>query len=376
MGRSALRAHLQQLDTELAALRGDWQPVGAWRTFVQGGYNRPEYDGYGGGDGHGLSLSLGVTHRLSEAWLAGVSLGLAENSLELGRNDSDYDMRSYLATAFARYEYQRLFADFSLSAGYLDYHDLKRTFALGITERTEKGDTEGTLWGAAVNRLQPDAAGRSPAVRSVHRCQLPESGRRRIQREGARSTTLSYDDQELDSLRLSLGLFGDYALTERTRLFGEVATRWNARMRTAATCACPEQRAGQQFRTARSGADRRPDTFQRWPDAPSDARPGAACQLPLPRKRQPRPRARTVAGLGSVEGDAQRPPPRMRAAAERVNSAPVDLPLQVGDLPLHGVDGASDLGAEGIEFGGIGIVGSAGRFSVRCAAPGCPAPDG
>ena len=118
MGRSALRAHLQQLDTELAALRGDWQPVGAWRTFVQGGYNRPEYDGYGGGDGHGLSLSLGVTHRLSEAWLAGVSLGLAENSLELGRNDSDYDMRSYLATAFARYEYQRLFADFSLSAGY------------------------------------------------------------------------------------------------------------------------------------------------------------------------------------------------------------------------------------------------------------------
>ncbi|MDI9742420.1 autotransporter domain-containing protein, partial [Acinetobacter baumannii] len=72
-----------------------------------------------------LSLSLGVTHRLSEAWLAGVSLGLAENSLGLGRDDSDYDMRSYLATAFARYEYQRLFADFSLSAGYLDYHDLK-----------------------------------------------------------------------------------------------------------------------------------------------------------------------------------------------------------------------------------------------------------
>ena len=63
MGRSALRAHLQQLDTELAALRGDWQPVGAWRTFVQGGYNRPEYDGYGGGDGHGLSLSLGLTRR-------------------------------------------------------------------------------------------------------------------------------------------------------------------------------------------------------------------------------------------------------------------------------------------------------------------------
>ncbi|MCQ4300422.1 autotransporter domain-containing protein [Pseudomonas songnenensis] len=224
MGRSALRAHLQQLDNELSAQRGNWQAVGAWRTFVQGGYNRPEYDGYGGGDGHGLSLSVGVTQRLSEAWLAGVSLGLAENSLELGRNDSDYDMRSYLATAFARYEYQRLFADFSLSAGYLDYHDLKRTFALGITERAEKGDTEGTLWGAAAkagfNLMQPgDQLQFGPFIGASYQ-KVDVDG---YSEKGARSTALSYHDQELKSLRLSLGLFGEYALTDRTRLFGEVA---------------------------------------------------------------------------------------------------------------------------------------------------------
>ncbi|HCH75427.1 MAG TPA: autotransporter domain-containing esterase, partial [Pseudomonas sp.] len=224
MGHSALRAHLQQLDNELSARRGDWQAVGAWRTFVQGGYNRPEYDDYGGGDGSGLSLSLGVTQRLSETWLAGVSLGLAENSLELGRNDSEYDMRSYLATAFARYEHQRLFADFSLSAGYLDYHDLKRTFALGISERTEKGDTEGTLWGAAAkagfNLMQPgDQLQFGPFVGASYQ-KVEVDG---YSEQGERSTALSYDDQELDSLRLSLGLFGDYALSERTRLFGEVA---------------------------------------------------------------------------------------------------------------------------------------------------------
>jgi len=224
MGHSALRAHLQQLDNELSARRGDWQAVGAWRTFVQGGYNRPEYDGYGGGDGSGLSLSLGVTQRLSETWLAGVSLGLAENSLELGRNDSEYGMRSYLATAFARYEHQRLFADFSLSAGYLDYHDLKRTFALGISERTEKGDTEGTLWGAAAkagfNLMQPgDQLQFGPFVGASYQ-KVEVDG---YSEQGERSTALSYDDQELDSLRLSLGLFGDYALSERTRLFGEVA---------------------------------------------------------------------------------------------------------------------------------------------------------
>nr|WP_272890540.1 autotransporter domain-containing protein [Stutzerimonas stutzeri] len=224
MGRSALRAHLQQLDNELSAQRGNWQAVGAWRTFVQGGYNRPEYDGYGGGDGHGLSVSVGVTQRLSDAWLGGVSLGLAENSLELGRNDSDYDMRSYLATAFARYEQQRLFADFSLSVGYLDYHDLKRTFALGITERAEKGDTEGTLWGAAAkagfNLMQPgDQLQFGPFIGASYQ-KIEVDG---YSEKGTRSTALSYHDQELKSLRLSLGLFGDYALTERTRLFGEVA---------------------------------------------------------------------------------------------------------------------------------------------------------
>lgn len=224
MGRSALKAHLQQLDNELAAQRGNWQNIGGWRAFVQGGYQRPEYDGYGGGEGHSPSLSLGLTYRLNQSWLAGVSLGLAENSLELGRADSDYEMRSYLASVFARYEQHRLFADVSLSVGYLDYHDLKRNFALGITERTEKGDTEGLLWGASAkagfNLMQPgDRLQLGPFVGASYQ-KVEVDG---YSEEGARSTALTYHDQELDSLRLSLGLFGDYALSERTRAFGEVA---------------------------------------------------------------------------------------------------------------------------------------------------------
>ena len=224
MGRSALKAHLQQLDNELAAQRGNWQDIGGWQAFVQGGYQRPEYDGYGGGEGHSPSLSLGLTYRFNQSWLAGVSLGLAENSLELGRADSDYEMRSYLASVFARYEQHRLFADVSLSVGYLDYHDLKRNFALGITERTEKGDTEGLLWGASAkagfNLMQPgDRLQFGPFVGASYQ-RVEVDG---YSEEGARSTALTYHDQELDSLRLSLGLFGDYALSERTRVFGEVA---------------------------------------------------------------------------------------------------------------------------------------------------------
>ncbi len=224
MGRSALRNHLQMLDAELTAQRGNWQSVGAWRTFVQGGYNRPEYDGFGGGDGSSPALAIGASNRLSDAWLAGLSLGLAQNSLSLGEADSDYDMRSYLASAFASYQQDRFFADFSISAGYLDYDSLDRRFALGISERTEKGSTEGMLWGASAktgfNLMQMgDPLQFGPFIGASYQ-KVDVDG---YSEKGVSSTALTYEDQELESLRLSAGLFGNYALTERTRLFAEVA---------------------------------------------------------------------------------------------------------------------------------------------------------
>tara|TARA_Y100001949_G_scaffold110323_1_gene93272 strand:- start:5307 stop:7220 length:1914 start_codon:yes stop_codon:yes gene_type:complete len=224
MGRSALRNHLQLLDNELAAQRGNWQSVGGWRTFVQGGYNRPEYDGFGGGDGDSPTLAIGLSNRVSEHWLAGLSLGLAQNSLSLGAGDSDYDMRSYLASTFASYQQDRFFADLNASAGYLDYDSLDRTFSLGVAERSEKGSTEGMVWGVSAktgfNLMQMgDPLEFGPFIGASYQ-KIDVDGYRE---QGASSTALSYEDQELESLRLSVGLFGTYAVSERTRLFGEVA---------------------------------------------------------------------------------------------------------------------------------------------------------
>jgi len=224
MGRSALRNHLQLLGNELAAQHGNWQSVGGWRTFVQGGYNRPEYDGFGGGDGDSPTLAIGMTNRVSEHWLAGLSLGLAQNSLSLGEGDSDFDMRSYLATAFASYQQDRFFADLNASAGYLDYDSLDRNFSLGIAERSEKGSTEGVVWGVSAktgfNLMQmSDPVQFGPFIAASYQ-KIDVDG---YSEQGASSTALIYEDQKLDSLRLSVGMFGNYALTERTRLFGEVA---------------------------------------------------------------------------------------------------------------------------------------------------------
>ncbi|EIK51325.1 esterase EstA [Stutzerimonas stutzeri TS44] len=224
MGQAALRAQLQQLDQELMAQRGRWQPVGEWRIQAGGGYRSPDFDDYGSGDGDSQSLSLNLSHRLSEQWLAGLSLAVGENGINLGAGESDYDMHSYLATAFARYEQDRLFADFTLSGGHLDYHDLQRRFALGSSERVEQGSTDGQLWALGTklgfNLMQAqDAMQFGPFIGASYQ-RVEVDG---YSEHGERSTAMTFADQERDSLRLSLGLFGDLALSERTRLYGEVA---------------------------------------------------------------------------------------------------------------------------------------------------------
>jgi outer membrane lipase/esterase len=71
---------------------------------------------------------------------------LYRQKLEAGEQDSDYKLNSYLASAFAQYRQDRWWADAALTAGHLDYSDLKRTFALGVNDRSEKGDTDGEAW--------------------------------------------------------------------------------------------------------------------------------------------------------------------------------------------------------------------------------------
>ncbi|HAW25493.1 MAG TPA: autotransporter domain-containing esterase, partial [Pseudomonas sp.] len=93
-----------------------------------------------------------------------------------------------------------------------------------VAERSEKGSTEGMVWGVSAktgfNLMQMgDPLEFGPFIGASYQ-KIDVDGYRE---QGASSTALSYEDQELESLRLSVGLFGTYAVSERTRLFGEVA---------------------------------------------------------------------------------------------------------------------------------------------------------
>ncbi|MEE1948239.1 autotransporter domain-containing protein [Pseudomonas alcaligenes] len=226
MAHGTLRSHQDQLRAQWQADWEAWQAVGQWRSFVNGGGQRLSYDVYeSDADGNGYSLNVGGSYRFDEAWRVGLAAGFYEQGLEAGEANSDYDLRSYLATAFAQYQQNRWWGELAASVGYLDYKDLERQFDLGQTTRSEKGDTDGDLWSLS-GRIGYDIA--QSASSPWHLSPFVSADYARVEVDGyaedsVRSTALEYGDQKRNSKRLGIGLQGLYDLNQQTRLFGEVA---------------------------------------------------------------------------------------------------------------------------------------------------------
>ncbi|MBJ2218541.1 esterase EstP [Pseudomonas sp. MF7453] len=227
MAQGTLRAHQDELRNQWQADNGSWQAVGQWRAIVAGGGQRLDFDDQSSsasGDGSGYNLNIGGSYRLDESWRVGLAAGLYRQTLEAGANDSDYKLNSYMGTAFAQYQHNHWWADAALTGGKLDFDSLKRKFALGVNEGSEKGDTDGWLW-ALSGRLGYDIAAPgsdwhlSPFI-SADYARVEVNG---YSEKSSRSTALNFDDQQRDSRRLGVGLQGSYRITPQTQVFGEVA---------------------------------------------------------------------------------------------------------------------------------------------------------
>ncbi len=223
MALSSLIGHQQQLQSQV---QEQWQAGGQWRSFVMANGTRREFEqnaAVAEGDIDALGLTLGGSYRLNEHWRVGLALGLQSQQLET-QTDSEYDLSSYLLSGFAQFQQDRLWANGSVSVGYLDYQSLDRQFALGITERTEKGDSDGQLYALSA-RIGYDLANAgtgwqvSPFI-SADYARIDVDGYRE---SGKRSTALNFADQQRDSQRLGLGLQLSHQLTSSSQLFAEIS---------------------------------------------------------------------------------------------------------------------------------------------------------
>lgn len=225
MALGNLRAHQGQLRSQWQADWNAWQAVDQWRGFVAAGGQQQDFDSQDNASsayGDGYSLNLGGSYRLDDAWRVGVALGLYGQDLEAGAANSDYNLNSYLATAFAQYQDNRWWADLALSAGSLDYDNLERSIQLGQVTRTEQGDTDGNLWGASgrvgYDIAQPGSEWHLSPFLSADYVEVDVDG---YAEDSSRSTALTFDDQQRDSRRLGAGIQGRYQLSPATALFAE-----------------------------------------------------------------------------------------------------------------------------------------------------------
>lgn len=202
------------------------QRIGQWRSFSSISGMRRSFEGRAGvaeGDSDGLSLTLGSSLRLDKEWGVGLALGLQSQELDT-RSGSEYDLRSYLLSGFAQYQQERLWFKGSFSLGYLDYQDLIRQFPLGITERREKGNSDGQIYVLSgrigYGLANPGRKWQVSPFMSADVGRIEVDGYREY---GNGSTAMTFHDQQRDTRRLGLGLQLNHQLAPGTLFHAEIA---------------------------------------------------------------------------------------------------------------------------------------------------------
>ncbi|MEK1939937.1 MAG: autotransporter domain-containing protein [Pseudomonas sp.] len=225
MANSTLLAQEDALRREWQA--GTWQAVGDWRAIINGGAQRQDFDSQASAvsaKGEHANLQVGGSYRLNEDWRAGLLAGAYRQHLKAGEADSRYKLDGYLGSAFMQFQHERLWLDAALTGGYLDYRDLQRTFALGISERAEQGNSTGALWSATSRvgfNLAPNSSDwqLSPFLSAAY-SRITVDG---YKERGQTSTALQVDEQTVTSKRLGAGLLANLQVLPSTRLFGELS---------------------------------------------------------------------------------------------------------------------------------------------------------
>ncbi|QIX97099.1 autotransporter outer membrane beta-barrel domain-containing protein [Cedecea sp. FDAARGOS_727] len=140
-----VRGSRATLDGRYQQLRHNDNAVGSLGVFggYGGGYQR--YSGEGKGNTN--NLTVGVDYQLNDSLLVG---GLIAGSLDNQRPDDNYryDTRGVQAALFSQLRVGQAWINGDVHYLSADFTNIRRDITLGQLTRTEKGDTDGRLYGA------------------------------------------------------------------------------------------------------------------------------------------------------------------------------------------------------------------------------------
>lgn len=159
---------------------------------------------FGGGDNQSNSIVVGGDMKLSEHLLAGIAFGYTEDKASLGSNAGGFKLNEATGTAYVGYGQGPWYVGATLGGGDLDYRNIRRSFGLAASNRTESGDTRGThvmaramggYWFSYRDWLH------GPFARLTYQ----EARVYEWSETGTSSTAMTFGHQKLESLSSSLG---------------------------------------------------------------------------------------------------------------------------------------------------------------------------
>ncbi len=217
----AEQANFRALDDRMWSALSAPRPTTKFDAYAVYDYGHYDRNGdAGGGNSNNNTIVVGGDMKVSDQMLAGLEFGYSNNRASLG--GGGFTLNDAMLTAYLGYGSGPWYLGVTLGGGGLDYRNVRRSFALGVGNRSESGSTNGSqyigrlLGGYWFNTSKDFIHG--PYARLTYQQIKVDS----YSESGTSSTAMSFGDQKNNVFSSSLGWQASGVLGE-FRPYGRVS---------------------------------------------------------------------------------------------------------------------------------------------------------
>lgn len=210
-GYLALAQHQSSIRSQLAELRYSNQEIKSYRFFSNIDSSSDDIDQSNSSlsaENDSTTGNIGFAYKYDAHWTLGLALGYVDQDVDVDSTGTSFENDGFLISALAAYQKGKLFAEATITYADIDIES-DRGVELGVAQRIESGDTDGNGLGITVaagyDLLNSKKWRAGPILRLDYNLFDVDS----FSEQGNRSTSLSFQNIERDSLITSLGAFAN-----------------------------------------------------------------------------------------------------------------------------------------------------------------------